>query len=223
MRNKLLVHACVKFLAGLLLVGLMLFVPAGTLRYTNGWLFIALLFGPMLVLGAGLWLKAPELLEKRLQSGEKESAQRKVVGLSGLVFVGGFVLAGLDYRFGWSELPDAAIIAASVVLLVGYGVYAEVMRENAYLSRTVEVQENQRVIDSGLYGVVRHPMYAATVLMFLSMPIVLGSFYAFLIFLVYPALIAVRIRSEEAVLTAGLVGYAEYKSRVRFRLIPFIW
>lgn len=223
MKKKLLARACGKYIAGLLLVGLALFAPAGTLRYPNGWLFLGLLFGPMLVLGAALWLKAPELLEKRLQSGERESAQRRVIGLSGLLFAGGFVLAGLDFRLGWSKLPWGAAAAASVLMLAGYGMYAEVMRENAYLSRTVEVQENQRVIDSGLYGIVRHPMYAATILMFLSMPIVLGSFYAFLLFLLYPALIAVRIRNEEAILEVGLPGYAEYRCKVRYRIIPFIW
>lgn len=170
-----------------------------------------------------LLLKAPELLAKRLHNKEKEDAQKKIVGLTALVFIAGFVLAGLDFRFGWSKMPLWLIIAASVLFLIGYGLYAEVMRENAYLSRTVEVQENQKVIDTGLYGIVRHPMYFATILLFMAIPIVLGSWIAFIIFLGYPVLITKRIRNEEAVLEKGLEGYTEYKQKVKYRIFPFIW
>lgn len=220
---KLLLNALTKYLAGLMLVGLLLFLPAGTLRYPGGWRFTALLFIPMLLLGIVLFLKAPDLLKKRLASKEKENAQKAVVGASLLMFVGGFVAAGLDFRFGWSAMPGWLSTAASVVLLLSYGLYAEVMRENAYLSRTVEVQEGQKLIDTGLYGLVRHPMYMATVLLFLSIPLVLGSWWAFAIFLIYPALLVGRIRNEETVLEAGLPGYTEYKQKVKFRMIPFIW
>ncbi len=220
---KLFIQALTKFIMGLLVVGLLLFLPAGTFAYWNGWLFIGLLFGPMLVLGAVLLWKAPGLLEKRLQSKEKESEQRSVIGLSLLVFVGGFVVAALDYRFGWTKLPLWVVVVASVVLVVSYGLYAEVMRENAYLSRTVEIQENQKVIDTGLYGVVRHPMYFATTLLFLSFPLVLGSGIAFVIFLLFPLLLVKRIKNEEEVLEKGLPGYKEYKQRVKYRLLPFVW
>ena len=220
---KLLIQAVTKFAAGLLMVGLLLFLPAGTLRYPGGWRFCALLFIPMLILGAVLFWKAPELLKKRLATKEKESEQRAVIGASLLMFVGGFVVAGLDFRFGWSHMPGWVVTAASVLLLVSYGLYAEVMRENAYLSRTVEVQEGQKVIDTGLYGIVRHPMYMASTLLFLSIPLVLGSWYGFVIFWVYPLLLVKRIKNEEAVLEAGLPGYREYKEKVRYRMIPFIW
>lgn len=220
---KLLFQAVGKFAAGILMVGVLLFLPAGTLNYPGGWRFCALLFLPMLILGAILFFKAPELLRKRLASKETESEQNQVVGWSLLMFVGGFVTAGLDFRFGWSYVPGWAVIAASVILLVSYGLYAEVMRENAYLSRTVEIQEGQRVIDTGLYGIVRHPMYMASTALFLSIPLVLGSWYAFVIFLLYPFLLVKRIRNEEAVLEAGLPGYTEYKKKVKYRMIPFIW
>ena len=220
---KLLIQAVTKFAAGLLMVGLLLFLPAGTLRDPGGWRFCALLFIPMLILGAVLFWKAPELLKKRLATKEKESEQRAVIGASLLMFVGGFVVAGLDFRFGWSHMPGWVVTAASVLLLVSYGLYAEVMRENAYLSRTVEVQEGQKVIDTGLYGIVRHPMYMASTLLFLSIPLVLGSWYGFVIFWVYPLLLVKRIKNEEAVLEAGLPGYREYKEKVRYRMIPFIW
>ncbi len=222
-KSKLIISAVTKYLEGIILVGLLVFLPAGTLDYWNGWLFAGLLFLPMLVLGVVLFAKAPELLEKRLRSKEKESEQKGVILVSALVFIAGFILAGLDYRFGWSKLPLWLVIVAAVLFVISYGLYGEVMRENAYLSRTVEVQEGQKVIDTGLYGIVRHPMYAVTVLMYLSMPLVLGSAVAFLVFLIYPVLLVFRIRNEEAVLEQGLASYKEYKQKVRYRLIPFIW
>lgn len=220
---KLASNALIKFTVGLLLVGALLFLPAGTFGYRNGWLFIGLLFVPMLILGTVLLIKAPKLLEKRLSAKEKEGTQKGVVALSGILFIAGFVVAGLDFRFGWSHVPLWAVIASAAVLLVSYALYAEVMRENAYLSRTIEVQENQKVVDTGLYAIVRHPMYAVTLWLFLSIPIVLGSWWALLCFAPYLAVIAVRIRNEEKVLEAGLAGYREYKKRVRYRIIPFIW
>lgn len=220
---KLLVNALLKFVSGLAAVGLLLFLPAGTLRYWNAWLFSALLFLPMLMVGILLFLKAPELLEKRLNTREQEGTQKAVVALSALIFCLGFVLAGLDFRFGWSHMPTWLVAAAAVLQLVSYGLYAEVMRENAYLSRTVEIQENQKVIDTGLYGVVRHPMYLAVTLLFLTIPLVLGSWPCFVLFLCTPALLVLRIRNEEQVLVRGLPGYTEYQQRVRWRLIPFIW
>lgn len=222
-RLRLLLRAAAFLLSGVLLLSVLLFVPAGTLRYGGAWYLMALLFGPMLLLGAVLLLKAPALLEKRLQSKEKESAQRGVIGASALMFLLAFVLAGLDFRFGLTHVPAWLTALSSVHLLLGYALYAEVMRENAFLSRTVEVQENQTVVSTGLYGVVRHPMYAATVLMFLSMPLLLGSWLSFAVMLVYIPIIAARIKNEEAVLTAGLDGYAAYKEKVRFRLIPYLW
>jgi protein-S-isoprenylcysteine O-methyltransferase Ste14 len=220
---KLLVNALTKFLSGLFLVGAMLFWPAGGFDYLNGWLFCGLLFVPMLILGAVLFVKSPDLLRKRLDSREKEKTQQGVIAWSGLFFFVGFVLAGLDHRFGWSHVPTWLVIAAAAILLISYALYAEVMRENAYLSRKVEVQEGQHVVDTGLYGIVRHPMYAVTLWLFLSIPLVLGSWYALICFAVYPILIVVRLLNEEKVLTEGLEGYAEYKKKVRYRLIPFIW
>ena len=220
---KLLISALTKYLAGLFLVGLILFLPAGTLNYPGGWLFCGLLFVPMLILGIVLWLKAPALLEKRLRSKEKLSAQKSVIGLSLLMFVGGFALAGLDFRFGWTSVPGWLVVTAACLLLLSYGLYAEVMRENAWLSRTVEVQEGQQVVDSGLYGIVRHPMYAVTTVLFLSIPLVLGSWIAFAVFLIYPALMVKRIRSEEQLLEAELPGYADYQKKVKYRMIPFLW
>ena len=220
---KLLISALTKYLAGLFLVGLILFLPAGTLNYPGGWLFCGLLFVPMLILGIVLWLKAPALLEKRLRSKEKLSAQKSVIGLSLLMFVGGFALAGLDFRFGWTSVPGWLDVIASCLLLLSYGLYAEVMRENAWLSRTVEVQEGQQVVDSGLYGIVRHPMYAVTTVLFLSIPLVLGSWIAFAVFLIYPALMVKRIRSEEHLLEAELPGYTDYQKKVKYRMIPFLW
>ena len=220
---KLLINALTKYLAGLVMVALLLFPAAGGLDYMNGWLFIALLFVPMFLLGLVLFLKAPELLKKRLNNREKESAQKGVVLAALLVFVGAFVLAGLDHRFGWSDMPGWLVAAASVLLLISYGLYAEVMRENAYLSRTVEVQEGQKVVDTGLYGLVRHPMYAVTIMLFLSMPLVLGSWISFALLLLYPLVIIFRIKNEEKVLEEGLEGYSEYKKKVKYRLIPGIW
>jgi len=222
-KKNLLISAVTKFLAGLVLVGLVLFLPAGTWNYSNGWLFLALLFVPMIFLGLALFIKAPALLEKRLQSKEKENTQKGVVAASALMFLGSFVLAGLDFRFGWTNVPMWLVIVAAVILLASYGMYAEVMRENAYLSRTVEVQENQKVIDTGLYGVIRHPMYTATIFLFLSIPLVLGSWISFVIMLLYPVAIIARIGNEEKVLEAGLQGYKEYREKVKYRLIPFVW
>ncbi len=223
MNAKLALSGISKYIMGLILVGVLLFLPAGTMHYWNGWLFLGLLFIPMLILGIVLFVKSPELLEKRLRSKEKENEQKQVVVISFLMFVGGFVVSALDYRFGWSRLPIAVVVIAAIVLLVSYGLYAEVMRENAYLSRTVEVQENQKVIDTGLYGIVRHPMYFATTLLFLSIPLVLGSLIGFVIFLIYPFLLVKRIKNEEQILENGLVGYKEYKQKVKYRLLPFIW
>lgn len=223
MKCKLVVNAITKFLVGAIMIGALLFIPAGTFYYWNGWLFMGILFVPMFFLGLILLLKAPDLLAKRLQSKEKESEQKIVILLSLFIFVGGFVLSALDFRFGWSDLPTWIVILAAVIMLGSYGLYAEVMRENAYLSRTIEVQENQKVIDTGLYGVVRHPMYFATTIMFLSFPIVLGSWISFFIFLVYPILMVKRIKNEELVLEQGLQGYKEYKQKVKYRMIPFIW
>ncbi len=223
MTLKLLIQALVKILCGILVLGLLLFLPAGTLRWYNGWLFMGILFIPMFAAGIVMMFKNPELLRKRLNVKERESEQRSVIMLSALMFVCGFILAGLDFRFGWLPLPDWVSIAAAVIFLFAYLLYAEVLRENAYLSRTVEVQENQKVIDTGLYGIVRHPMYMSTLLLFLAMPLVLGSLPAFAVFLAYPAIIAKRIKNEEQVLENGLEGYSEYVKRVKYRLIPFIW
>ena len=222
-KQKLLISALSKFIAGLILMGLVLFLPAGTWNYFNAWLFLGLLFIPMLILGIVLFFKAPELLEKRLQSKEKESTQKGVVAASGLMFIGSFVMAGLDFRFGWTNVPVWVVAAAAIVLLASYGMYGEVMRENAYLSRTVEVQENQKVIDTGLYGVIRHPMYTATIFLFLAIPLVLGSWIAFAVMLLYPVAIIARIGNEEKVLEEGLPGYKEYKKKVKYRLVPFVW
>ena len=220
---KLLSSALSKWLCGLLLVGALLFLPAWTLDYFGAWLFLGVLFVPMLVMGAVLLVKSPALLEKRLNAKEKEKSQQGVVALAGLLFPVGFVLSALDFRFAWSVVPMWLSVAAAALFLCGYGLYAEVMRENAYLSRTVEVQENQSVVTTGLYGIVRHPMYLATLLMFLPIPLILSSLWGLIPFLCYPPLIIVRILNEERVLTDGLAGYAEYKTRVRYRLLPFIW
>ncbi len=219
----LLFKALIKFIMGLLLVGVLLFLPSGSFGYANGWLFICLLFIPMLLLGIVLFFKSPSLLEKRLSAKEEEKTQRGVVAISGLLFIAGFVIAGLDFRFGWSYVPTWVVVVASAILLVSYALYAEVMRENAYLSRTIEVQDNQKVVDTGLYGIVRHPMYAVTVWLFLSIPIVLGSWWSLLCFLPYIAVIAVRILNEEKVLVSRLYGYSDYMKKVKYRLIPFIW
>ncbi len=223
MTMKLFVQAITKFILGLVLVGLLIFLPAGTFEFPNAWLFLGLLFVPMFLAGIVMMLKNPELLKKRLNAKEKQKEQTLVVKLSGLMFLIGFIVAGLGFRFGWYTLPKSIVIGAAVIFIAAYILYAEVLRENTYLSRTIEVQENQKVIDTGLYGVVRHPMYSATVLLFLSMPLVLGSIYSFLIFLVYPFVIARRIKFEEELLEKELDGYREYKQKVKYRLIPFIW
>ena len=223
MTKTLFRQAIGKVLAGLLLVALLLFLPAGTLRWQNAWLLIALLFVPMITAGFVMMKKSPELLKKRLNAKEAEGEQREVVALSGLMFIAAFVLAGLNYRFGWIVLPRWIVWAASVVFLLAYGLYAEVLRENEYLSRTIEVQEHQTVVDTGLYGIVRHPMYAATLLLFPAMPLILGSPLSFCILLLYIPIIVKRIRNEEEVLEKGLEGYAEYKTRVKYRLFPGVW
>ena len=223
MTMKLFIQAVTKFSLGVILIGLLIFLPAGTLSFFNGWLFMGLLFVPMFIAGIVMILKNPELLKSRLDAKEKQKEQDLVVKLSGLMFLAGFIVAGLGFRFGWYTLPKGVVIGASVVFILAYILYAEVLRENTYLSRTIQVQENQKVVDTGLYGIVRHPMYAATLLLFLSMPLVLGSVYSFLIFLVYPFIIAKRIRLEEEFLEKELNGYAEYKAKVKYRMIPFIW
>lgn len=220
---KLLINGLAKFICGLLMVGLLIFLPAGTLGYTYGWLFIGLLFVPMLLAGFVMFFKSPDFLSRRLDAKEKQGTQKGVIAFSGLMFIAGFVVAGLDFRFGWSQMPLPVTIMASVLFLAAYGLYAEVMRENAFLSRTIKVEEGQKVVDTGLYGIVRHPMYMATILLFLMIPLVLGSWYALIAFAFYPAIIIVRIKDEEDLLTRELSGYAEYKLKVKYRIIPFIW
>ena len=220
---KLLISGLIKFISGVLLVGALLFLPAGSLHYPGGWRLMALLFIPIFLLGVVMLIKAPDLLRSRLDSKEKEATQKGVVTISGLLFLGGFITAGLDFRFGWSTVPNWVIVVAGVVFLLSYGLYAEVMRENAYLSRTIRVQEGQQVVSTGLYGIVRHPMYAITVVLFFSIPLILGSWWAVLWFVPYPVLMGVRIRGEEQMLERDLPGYAEYKQKVKYRLIPFIW
>lgn len=220
---KLLINGLIKFTCGLVMVGLLIFLPAGTLHFFNGWLLTGLLFVPMLIAGFVIFFKDPAFLARRLDAKEKQAAQKGVLALSGLMFIGGFVIAGLDFRFGWSRMPDWVVAAASVLFIIAYLLYAEVMRENAYLSRTVKVEEGQRVVDTGLYGIVRHPMYMATVLLFTMIPLVLGSWYSLIVFAFYPGIIIIRLKNEEDLLTRELPGYPEYKQKVKFRLIPFIW
>lgn len=214
---------CARYFLGLVIVALLLFLPAGSVRYWNAWLFMGVLFIPILIAGLLLLKASPELLAKRLNTREQETEQKQVIVLSALMFAGGFAVAALDFRYQWSTLPGWAVITAAIAFLAAYGLFAVVMRENAYLSRTVEVQENQQVIDTGLYGIVRHPMYSATVILFLSAPLILGSLYAFAVFLICPLLLIKRIKNEEIVLEAGLAGYKEYTRKVKYRLIPFIW
>ena len=223
MTAKLFFQALAKFVAGILVMGGLLFLSAGTFQYPQAWLLLGVLFVPMLIAGMIIMFRSPALLEKRLNAKEQESEQKSVVALSAVMFLAAFVLAGLNFRFGWFVLPMWACIAAAVVFLAGYLMYAEVMRENVWLSRTVEVQENQKVIDTGLYGVVRHPMYTSTLALFLSMPLVLGSVFSFVVMLAYVPIIAKRIRNEEKVLEEGLPGYTEYKTKVKHKVIPFIW
>ena len=223
MSTKLFFEAITKFFLGVVLVGVLLFLPAGTLSFVNGWLLMGILFVPMFCAGIVMMCKDPALLAKRLNAKEKRGDQSLVVKLSGLMFLVGFVIAGLGVRFDWYILPKGVSYVAAAVFIIAYILYAEVLRENTYLSRTIEVQENQQVIDTGLYGIVRHPMYAVTLLLFLSMPLVLGSVYAFIVFLAYPFIIAKRIKGEEEFLEKELCGYREYKQKVKYRLIPFIW
>ena len=223
MKKSLLTQALTKFSIGVILMGVLIFVPAGSLRFWQGWLLMGILFVPMFIAGLVMLAKNPDLLRKRLNAKEEEKEQKTVVALSGLLFIAAFVVAGLNWRFQWIVLPDWAVWTAAAVFLACYLLYAEVLRENTYLSRTIEVQENQKVVDTGLYGIVRHPMYMATTLLFLAMPLVLASPISFLILLLYIPLIAKRIRNEESVLEEGLEGYKEYKTKVRYRMIPFVW
>ena len=220
---KLLGQALAKFFLGVLMVGLLVFLPAGSLAYGKGWLFMGILFIPMLAAGFVMLFKAPGFLEKRLDAREKQGAQKRVLALSGLMFIGGFVTAGLDFRFGWSRMPGWVSGAAAAIFLLAYSLYAEVMRENAWLSRTVKVEDGQKVVDTGLYGIVRHPMYSATLLLFLMIPLILGSWYALIPFAFYPAIIILRLKDEEELLIRELAGYEEYKQKVKYRLIPFVW
>lgn len=223
MTKNLFIQAMAKFFAGVILVGALLFLPAGTFAYKNAWLFMGILFVPMFIAGVVMMFKNPALLKSRLSAKEKQSGQSALIKISGLMFLIGFILAGLDRRFGWTHFPAAVPIIAAALFLIAYILYAEVLRENAYLSRTIEVQEGQKVIDTGLYGVVRHPMYSATLILFLSMPLVLGSIPSFIVFLAYPAIIVSRLKKEEAFLEEELPGYKQYKQKVKCRLIPFIW
>ena len=223
MSKKLFVQAIAKFLLGVLLVGILVFLPAGTLNFFNGWLLMGILFVPMFLAGIVMMIKSPKLLQSRLDAKEKQKDQDLVLKLSGLMFVGGFVVSGFNFRFGWYTLPLWASVVGAVLFLLSYVLYAIVLKQNEYLSRTIQVQEGQRVVDTGLYGIVRHPMYSATLLLFLSMPIVLGSIYALIIFLAYPFIIAKRIKGEERFLKQELPGYEEYTKKVKYRMIPFIW
>ena len=223
MDTKLFFQAIIKFLSGLLIVGLLLFLPAGTFAYWQAWLLIGILFIPMFIAGLIMMKNSPDLLRKRLDAKEEQAEQKAVIALSGLMFLAAFLVAGLNFRFGWIVMPAWISYAASAVFLAAYGLYAEVLRENVWLSRTVEVQENQKVIDTGLYGIVRHPMYMSTLLLFLTIPLVLGSVISFVIMLAYIPIIAKRIRNEERVLEGGLEGYADYKKRVKYKVIPFVW
>lgn len=223
MTRKLYFEAILKISAGVALMSVLLFLPAGTVDYPGGWLLMGVLFIPMFLAGLVMMAKNPDLLRSRLKAKEKEREQDMVIKLSGLMFLTGYILAGLDFRFGWSNLPFTVNYVGAALFLLAYALYAEVLRENTWLSRIIEVQENQTVVSTGLYGIVRHPMYAATLLLFLSMPIVLGSIPAFLVFLCYPLIIAKRIRNEEEVLSRDLPGYREYLQKVRWRLIPYIW
>ena len=223
MTLRLFLEAIAKFTLGVLLVGLLIFLPAGTVNFYNGWLFMAVLFLPMFLAGIVMMARNPALLRSRLDAREKQGEQQMVIKLSGLMFLLGFILAGLDFRYGWTSMPMGISYTGCVILLISYGLFAEVLRENTWLSRTIEVQEGQTVVSTGLYGIVRHPMYFATVFLFLAMPVILGSWVSFVIFLAYPFIIAKRIRNEEEVLERELKGYKEYKNKVKYRMIPFIW
>lgn len=223
MTLKLFISAITKFLLGVALVGLLIFLPAGTLSFFNGWLLLGILFIPMFIAGIVMMFKNPELLKSRLNAKESRKEQSFVVKLSGLMFLGGFIVSGLGFRFNWYTLPKDVAVGAATIFLLAYVLYAEVLRENTYLSRTIQVSKNQKVIDTGLYSIVRHPMYSATLILFLSMPLILGSVFSFLIFLTYPFIIAKRIKDEECLLEKELDGYIQYKQKVKYRLIPFIW
>lgn len=223
MNIKLFIQAILKFLLGLILVGGLLFIPANSFNYINAWIFIAILFIPMFIFGIILMIKNPTLLKSRLNAKEKQNEQKLVVGLSGLMFISGFIVAGLNYKYNWIKLPNIVVIISSIVFIIFYILYAEVLRENTYLSRTIEVVDNQKVIDTGMYGIVRHPMYIITIILFLMIPLVLNSLISFFIFLIYPIIIIIRINNEEKVLEKELKGYIEYKKKVKYRLIPFIW
>ena len=223
MSIKLFFQAILKFFSGVLIVFILLFVPANSFKYWNAWLFMSLLFIPMFVAGIILMIKNPTLLKKRLNAREKESEQKAVILFSGLMFLSGFIISGLNFRFNWIKLPNIVVIISSILFVISYIIYAEVLRENQYLSRTIEVEQNQKVVDTGLYGFVRHPMYSITVILFLTIPFILGSIQSFIIFLNYPIIISKRIQNEEKVLEKNLKGYEEYKKKVKYRLIPFIW
>lgn len=223
MNIKLFLEALIKYFFGVIIVGALIFIPAGTIQYVNGWIFMGILFIPMFIAGIVMMIKSPDLLKRRLNAKEKESEQKEVLAFSGLMFIAGFVIAGLNYRYSWIVLPQCVTIIASVIFLIAYILYAEVLRENQTLLRTIEVEENQKVVDKGLYGIVRHPMYAVTLLLFLSMPLILGSIISFGIFLAYPFIIAKRIKNEEEVLEKDLKGYVEYKKKVKYKMIPFVW
>lgn len=223
MNVKLFFEAVIKFILGVVIVALLLFLPANTINYWNGWLLIGLLFIPMFLAGIIMMVKSPNLLKSRLNVKETEGEQRQVVVLSGLMFLLGFILAGLNYRYRWIVLPNFIVIIGTIIFLISYLIYAEVLRENAFLSRTIEIQKEQKVIDTGLYSVVRHPMYTATIFLFLSMPLILGSLISFIIFLVYPFIIIKRLKNEEQLLEKELKGYKEYKNKVKYKLIPFVW
>ena len=223
MKDNLLLQAIIKFLVGFIIVWLLIFIPAGNIKFFNGWLFMGILFIPMFIAGLVMFFKNKELLRSRLNAKEKENEQKEVVAISAIMFILGFVLAGLDYRFEWIKLPNIVIIIASIIFIVSYILYAEVLRENSYLLRTIEVKEDQKLIDTGLYGIVRHPMYMTTIFLFLSMPLILGSLISFVVFLMYPFIIVKRIKNEEEVLSKDLKGYNEYKKKVKYRLIPYIW
>ena len=223
MNKSLFLKAIIRYITGVILVGILLFVPAGTLNYWNAWLFMGILFVPMLIAGIILMLKNPMLLKSRLDVKEKEKAQKHVILYSGLMFLSGFIIAGLNYRFSWIIIPNIIVIISSILFVISYILYAEVLRENTYLSRTIKVQENQKVVDTGFYSIVRHPMYSITIILFLTMPLILGSIISFIIFLIYPFIICKRIKNEEILLEKELKGYTEYKKKVKYRLIPFVW
>lgn len=223
MDKRLFIGALFKFIIGFLIIGALLFISAGSFEYWNGWLFMGLLFIPMFIAGVVMMVKNPDLLRRRLNAKEGEKEQKQVIAFSGIMFLVGFIVAGLNYRFGIIDIPVYIVVIASIIFLIAYVLYAEVLRENTFLSRTIEVSENQKVVDKGLYGIVRHPMYAATIILFLSMPLILGSLISFVIFLVYPIITAKRIKNEEAVLEKDLQGYSEYKKKVKYKIIPFVW